>query len=273
MMDIQSRGGKVLAITRAEPAKLLAFVSQVGLELDFLCDVASPGIAAKFGVLSYTGEVQPTVFVLDDAGVIQRVYAVDEHPQLPNPALVVRSLHNLARIPKPLPLTQDDWRLGADDASLTLIEYSDYQCKSCGIAFRAIEEILEEFGDRLCLVHRHLPLRYSHPQAQLAAESAEAAGAQGKFWEMHKLLFQADGHLNLDDLLRYANKLGLDMDRFRDDLTNRRWKEEVDQDFKAAVLNKIKLPPTLFINGRLYEGPRTTVALREQIERLLNARE
>src|SRR5262249_10561446 len=110
---------------------------------------------------------------------------------------------------------------GPEDAPVTLVEYGDFECPYCGRAEPVLRELVAEFGDELRFVFRDLPLTDVHPNAQLAAEAAEAAAAQGKFWEMHDLLFQHQDALTSTDLVRYAKELALDVDRFRDELRRR----------------------------------------------------
>ena len=107
---------------------------------------------------------------------------------------------------------------GSDDAPVTLVEYGDYECPYCGQAEVVIRELLDSFGDDLRYVWRHLPLNDVHPNAQMAAEAAEAAAAQGAFWEMHDRLLDHQDELEPADLDRYAEELGLDVDRFGDEL-------------------------------------------------------
>jgi protein-disulfide isomerase len=207
---------------------------------------------------------------VDDEGLIRRVYDPQHHPGLPNPASVVRALTLIAESPRPTPLTEQDWRRGPLDAPVVLIEYADYECRACGEAHHLLQQVLSLYGDRLCVVHRHLPLRPYHPHAQLAAEAAEAAGAQGKFWEMHARLFEAQGRLEQEHLLEYARELGLDTTRFAADLNGGRFKDKVNQDFRTAVKHKIKVPPMLFINGIPYTGRRTLEGLCTIIDALLS---
>ena len=108
---------------------------------------------------------------------------------------------------------------GPVDAPVTLVEYGDYQCPFCGQAEVVIRELLDSFGDDLRYVWRHLPLNDVHPRAQMAAEAAEAAASQGAFWEMHDKLLAHQDALQLSDLERYAAEIGLDVERFWDDLT------------------------------------------------------
>src|SRR5213078_2321962 len=109
-------------------------------------------------------------------------------------------------------------------------EYGDYQCPYCGQAEVAIRELIESFGDDLRYVWRHLPLNDVHPNAQLAAEAAEAAGAQGMFWPMHDTLLEHQDELRPMDLVRYGEELGLDVDRLHDDLRRRRYEDRIAED-------------------------------------------
>ena len=142
---------------------------------------------------------------------------------------------------------------GPADAPVTLVEYGDFECPYCGQAEPVIRELLADFGE-LSYVWRHLPLNDVHPQAQLAAEAAEAAGAQGKFWEMYDLLFAHQGALGLQDLLGYAGKLGLDSDGFRRDLRKQKFAARIAEDVESADLSRVSGTPSFFINGRRHYG-------------------
>jgi len=122
-------------------------------------------------------------------------------------------------------------------------------------------------GERISFVYRHFPIRSSHPHAQHAAEAAEAAGAQGKFWEMHDLLFKNQGALTTENLIAYAEQLGLDGIRFRNDLEQRRFKDRVEEDFKSGVRSGVNGTPTFYVNGERYDGPWDIESLLEEIER------
>jgi peroxiredoxin/protein-disulfide isomerase len=240
------------------------------IKFGLLSDSEPVGATAKnYGVISPNQLVLPTVFVIDEEGLIRRVYESSQYPNLPNPAMVMRAIKKLTDVPKPAPVTRDDWQSGPPDAPVVLIEYADYQCGPCRGAYRLLKQIVPMYGDKILWIHRHLPLRHSHPLAQQAAEAAEAAGAQGKFWEMHDRLFVADGALEQDQLVKYARELGLDVERFTDDLESQRFRDAVNEDFKAAVRNKIKLPPALFVNGIPLDGPRTKEAICARIDSLL----
>ncbi|MCL7455361.1 MAG: DsbA family protein, partial [Anaerolineae bacterium] len=150
------------------------------------------------------------------------------------------------------PVGARDHVLGPDDAPVTLVEYGDYECPHCRQAGPVIRALRERFGDRLRYVYRHFPIQPSHPHAQLAAEAAEAAGAQGKFWEMHDLLFEYQGALDQAHLVQYAADLGLDVRRFERDLVDRTHRERVRQDFQSGVRSGASGTPTFYLNGLRY---------------------
>jgi Na+/H+ antiporter NhaA len=142
---------------------------------------------------------------------------------------------------------------GPADAPVTLLEYGDFECPYCGRAEPVVRELLAEVGD-LRYVWRHLPLSDVHPNAQLAAEAAEAAAAQGKFWEMRSLLFDHQDALRPMDLVRYAEELALDVDRFHRDLREHAYAGEVAADVESADVSGVTGTPTFFINGRRHYG-------------------
>jgi Na+/H+ antiporter NhaA len=147
-----------------------------------------------------------------------------------------------------------DHVLGPPDAAVTLVEYGDYECPYCKSASVVIPQLLERFGGRLRFVARHFPLPDVHPNAALAAEAVEAAGVQGKFWEMHHLLFSRQDHLQLGDLLRYAGELGLDVAAFESDLVSARFGDRIAADVEGAETAGVAGTPTFFINDRRYVG-------------------
>jgi len=267
----EEQGVLLLGVSDASENELKSLSANQGIEFGLVSDSNPPGaISRDYGAISSDGQsVLPTVFVIDGDGLIRRVYESTKYPSLPNPAMVMRAIKKLDNVPKPPPVTPDDWQLGPRNAPVVVIEYSDYQCGPCRETYRLLKQIASTYGDEILWVHRHLPLRHSHPLAQGAAEAAEAAGAQGKFWEMHERLFEAEGALERQQLIEYARELGLDVERFTDDLDNRRFKDAVNEDFKTAVRNKIKLPPALFINSLPLEGSRTREVICARIESLL----
>ena len=143
---------------------------------------------------------------------------------------------------------------GAPDAPVTLLEYGDYECPYCGMAEEAIRELLDSFGDDLRYVWRHLPLNDVHRSAEMAAEAAEAAGAQGAFWPMHDLLIAHPEELHPRDLDRYAAELGLDRDRFWSDIRRHVHLPRIGDDVASADASGVAGTPTFFINGRRHHG-------------------
>ncbi len=142
---------------------------------------------------------------------------------------------------------------GPDQAPVTLVEYGDFECPYCGQAEPVVRELLADYGD-LRYVWRHLPLTDVHPHALLAAEGAEAAARQGKFWEMHDQLLGHQGALTAKDLIRYASELGLDIERFTRDLRNHAGAAKIAADVDSADLSGVSGTPTFFINGRRHHG-------------------
>jgi Na+/H+ antiporter NhaA len=143
---------------------------------------------------------------------------------------------------------------GAPDAPVTLVEYGDFECPFCGRAEPAIRELLSEWGDDLRYVFRHLPLSDVHPWAQLAAEAAEAAGAQGAFWEMYDILLAHQGELTPGSLRRYARDLDLDGERLTEELRRRAHAARVSEDVASADASGVSGTPSFFINGRRHTG-------------------
>jgi Na+/H+ antiporter NhaA len=142
---------------------------------------------------------------------------------------------------------------GPMEAPVTVVEYGDFECPYCGRAEPVVRELLREFGD-VRYVWRHLPLTDVHPRAQLAAEAAEAAGEQGAFWEMHDLLLAHQDALRPDDLIGYAEQLGIDVERFADGLRTNAGAARVADDVDSADLSGVSGTPTFFINGRRHYG-------------------
>jgi protein-disulfide isomerase len=143
---------------------------------------------------------------------------------------------------------------GSDDAPVTLVEYGDFQCPYCGQAEQTIRELLARLGEDVRYVWRHLPLNDVHPNAQVAAEASEAAHAQGAFWEMYDTLLSHQSDLTVRALVRYANELGLDVERFRDELRRRVHAARVADDVASADESGVSGTPTFFINGRRHYG-------------------
>ncbi|HEY2763146.1 MAG TPA: Na+/H+ antiporter NhaA [Pseudonocardiaceae bacterium] len=173
------------------------------------------------------------------------------------PALKARAMLGRAEVIVDLaaPVDPDrDHVRGPHDAPVTVVEYGDLECPFCGQAESAVRELLSDFGDDLRYVWRHLPLGDVHPHAQLAAEATEAAARQGAFWDMHDTLLDHQGALRVTDLIRYAEDLGLDVDRFHEDLANEEGTDRIAEDVDSADLSGVSGTPTFFINGKRHHG-------------------
>jgi protein-disulfide isomerase len=143
---------------------------------------------------------------------------------------------------------------GPRDAPVTLLEYGDYECPYCGIAHPIVKAVQAKMGERLRFVFRHFPLVTMHPQAELAAEAAEAAAGQGKFWPMHDTLYENQERLDFSALAAYAAAIGLDITRFGQDLLTHAYAAKVREDFMSGVRSGVQGTPSFFINGARHEG-------------------
>jgi formate-nitrite transporter family protein len=153
------------------------------------------------------------------------------------------------------PVGEADHVSGPDDAPVTLVEYGDFECPHCGRAYPIVESVRRQLGNRLRFVYRHFPLTEIHPHAHHAAEAAESAGAQGKFWEMHHALFEHQDALDDPSLVRHAGELGLDSARVARDLESGMYRDRVRDDFRSGVRSGANGTPTFFVNGERYDGP------------------
>ena len=154
-------------------------------------------------------------------------------------------------------------------ATVTLLEYGDYECRNCGAAHLVVREVLRDLGDDVRFVFRHFPLTSTHPHAQNAAEMAEAAGAQDRFWAMHDMLFLRQDRLDDDHLLQYAASVGCDEERVRRDLEAHDHAAKVKEHFLSGVKSGVSATPTFFIDDVRFDGPSDVAslgaALREAI--------
>jgi protein-disulfide isomerase len=148
---------------------------------------------------------------------------------------------------------------------VTLLEYGDYECPFCGAAHPVLKEVRELLGDDLRFAYRHFPLTQIHPHAYQAAEAAEAAGAQGRFWDMHDLLYRNQDRLGLRDVMSYATALGLDLEPFVADLRGHAHAGRLREDFLSGVRSGVNGTPTFFVNGLRYNGDYDLGSLVEAI--------
>jgi protein-disulfide isomerase len=154
-----------------------------------------------------------------------------------------------------LPVSEDrDHIQGPAAAPVTLLEYGDYECPYCGAAYPIVKQVQARMGERLRFVFRNFPISTSHPHAEQAAEAAEAAAAQGRFWEMHDYLYEHQRHLENSDLHGYAEQLGLDVDRVDRELAQHAHAARVREDFMSGVHSGVNGTPTFYINGTRHDS-------------------
>jgi NhaA family Na+:H+ antiporter len=154
-----------------------------------------------------------------------------------------------------------DHVLGDASAAVTLVEFADFECSHCARAVGLVDEVRARLGARLRFAYRHFPIPELHPHAQLAAEASEAAAAQGRFWEMHALLFGHQDALDRASLVGYAERLGLDVDRFAGDLDGGAFRQVVDLQAEGGQWLGVNGTPAFFIDGRPYAGAHEPDAL------------
>jgi Na+/H+ antiporter NhaA len=171
------------------------------------------------------------------------------------------------RLEPPVDRAHDHIR-GLMDAPLTLVEYGDAECPFCGDATGAVRDLRERYGDRLRYVFRHLPVDDAHPRARLAAEAMEAAGAQGRFWEMHDRLFAEQDRLELDDLVGHAQALGLDAERLLESLRDGVHEAAIDADVESAERSGVQGTPAFFVNGVRHDGAHDAKSLAQALDRV-----
>jgi Na+/H+ antiporter NhaA len=199
---------------------------------------------AKLGVLSAAFVASASTWIV--------FRATDRLPRRLRLRALVGGADVIVDLATPVDPERDHVR-GPDGAPITLVEYGDFECPYCGQAERAIRELLSDFGD-VDYVWRQLPLVDVHPWAQLAAEASEAAAAQGAFWEMHDLLLEHQDALRPAELIRYADQLGLDRERFAEDLRKHTYAPRVAEHVDSADLSGVSGTPTFFVNGRRHYG-------------------
>jgi len=155
---------------------------------------------------------------------------------------------------------------GPEHAAVTVVEFGDFECPNCKQAAPAVQLLLERFDERVRYVYRHFPLAEVHPHAMLAAQAAEAAAAQGKFWEMHDLLFDNQTHLKAQHLHSYAERLGLDMARYTAEMDDEIYLQRVREHMESARQSGVRGTPTFFVNGRIRDVSFGLRALFDAVE-------
>jgi protein-disulfide isomerase len=167
------------------------------------------------------------------------------------------------------PISSNDHVFGNTAASLELLEYGDYECPYCGRAYPIVKEIQQQLGGDLKFVFRNFPLSKIHPNAFFAAVATEAAGVQGKFWEMHDIIFENQRTLDTEIIFRFAAALDLDIHRFKDDVQQENLIEKVEKDFESGLRSGVNGTPTFFINGEKYDGAWIDAALLQHLKIVL----
>jgi protein-disulfide isomerase len=148
-----------------------------------------------------------------------------------------------------VPPEPTDHAQGPEHARIVLVEYGDFECPSCKVAATTPAVLMERFPNKVRFIFRHFPLEQAHPHALLAAEAAEAAAAQGKFWGIYQALFHNQAHLKEKDLQRYAKALGLDMTRYAAEMGDHVYLQKVREHIAGGVASHIRATPTFFLNG------------------------
>ena len=174
-------------------------------------------------------------------------------------------------------ISASDWIQGNKDSRVFLVEYSDFQCPACKIFYSFLKDIEGKYGDRLQLVYRHFPLS-QHANAMLAAQAAEAAGKQGKFWEMHDKIFEgqntwaSQGKSDAEKTFTsYAQSSGLNTDQFKKDLSSNEIKVKIENDYKGGIKSGVNATPTFFLNGKKLPPPTSYGDFENTIIQAINA--
>jgi formate-nitrite transporter family protein len=164
------------------------------------------------------------------------------------------------------PLSAEDHVDGPERAQLELVMFGDFQCPYCAAAYPIIRRIRDQMAGRLLFAFRHFPLRETHPDAERAAEAAEAAAAQGAFWQMHNRMYESGGALSREDLIGYASELGLDSETVGAELDSEVHRRRVQRDVDSGIASGVTGTPGFFVGGRLYGGSYDAQSLTAALE-------
>ena len=170
------------------------------------------------------------------------------------------------------PVSAHDHTEGPANAPLTLVEYGDYQCPYCGAAYPVVKRLQKTLGKKLRFVFRNFPLTEAHPYALIAAEAAEAAALQGKFWEMHDLLFEQQALLKPESIHVWAKRIGLNLEQFERDKKQGVVEKRIKEDRKSGIRSGVNGTPTFFLNGTRFDGPPDYHSLLAALESALELR-
>jgi protein-disulfide isomerase len=176
---------------------------------------------------------------------------------------------NLPALDLKVPVTAVDHRRGAAHPKVVVVEYGDFECPVCRAAEPGVRMILDQHAATVQLVYRHFPIESAHPHALMAAEAAEAAAAQGKFWEMHDHLMQEGVHLDRKALDSYANTIGLDVALFKASLDDEIYRQRVREQIDGALLSHLRASPGFYVNGRLCDVSGGMHTLADRVKSLL----
>lgn len=269
--DLAELNAVIFGVSVDSVASHKAWAHDRNLRIPLLADFEPKGAVSKLlGVYNEEhGTTERALIVIDKDGIVAWSY-VSGYQQDPGASGILRVLEQLefgtsSIRPKQLSIVQGlEHHLG--DGPITLVEYVDLECPDCKAAESWVQQLRAEIPMRYIL--RHFPIRSSHPHSYMAAEAAEAAGAQGKFWEMVAKLFENQKKLQYHDIMRYGHELGLDLELFKRHLDNRAYSQKVRSHFMSGLKSGVTGTPTFFINGQLYEGEKTYDALRAALSGL-----
>jgi protein-disulfide isomerase len=152
-----------------------------------------------------------------------------------------------------VPINKTDHSIGNHAAKAVLVQYGDFECPTCGQAYPAVKMLLKKFGHQMCFVFRHFPLTGPHPNAEPAAEAAEAAGAQHKFWQMHDLLYENQLHLKPKNLRHYAEQIELDLERYDYEIKDQVYRQRVNEHIDSGKRSGVRSMPAFFLNGTIVD--------------------
>jgi protein-disulfide isomerase len=179
-------------------------------------------------------------------------------------------IEGVKKLTVPINIGSDHIRGSVNNAPITLVEYGDYECPYTGMAYPIVKELIRQFGDdKIYFVFRNFPLSDIHHHAQYAAEAAEAAAAQDKFWQMHDYLFEHQKALDDDHLVEYAKKIELDIDKFNDDMSKHVYASSIEESLKGGIDSGVEGTPTFFVNGLRYEDSWDFKTFSETFKRYL----
>ncbi|MEK9175344.1 MAG: thioredoxin domain-containing protein [Patescibacteria group bacterium] len=172
------------------------------------------------------------------------------------------------------PNVTHEWFTGPENAKITLVEYSDFQCPACGAYYPLIKQISEEYKSNVKFVYRHFPLRRIHKNTDITANASEAAGVQGKFWEMHSMIFEhqqdwAEKSNAEEIMIGYAKTLSLDPVRFKNDLNSQEVKDIVEADYQSGIKSQVDSTPTFFLNGQKIQNPKSLEEFKSIIDQAI----